>query len=110
MAFIIVVFLFPTTPHPSGANMNYTVVVFGNSLSCLLYVISYRSSTGGILTLSVLYFYFPVYGGVHWFHGPVSTIKDNISKRDVLPDSVEGENESEKATVENRGNVRQLTS
>jgi hypothetical protein len=33
-------------------------------------------ATGGTLALSVLYFYFPVYGGVHWFNGPVSTIKD----------------------------------
>jgi hypothetical protein len=30
MAFIIVVFLFPATPHPTAADMNYTVVVFGN--------------------------------------------------------------------------------
>lgn len=38
-----VVFLFPTTPQTSAADMNYSVVVLG-----------------GILGLSVLWYYFPV--------------------------------------------------
>lgn len=29
---------------------------------------------GGVLVLSLVWYYFPVYGGVHWFTGPVSTI------------------------------------
>jgi hypothetical protein len=28
----------------------------------------------GTLILSILWYYFPVYGGVHWFTGPVSTL------------------------------------
>jgi len=75
MAFIIVVFLFPTTSHFTGADMNYTVVVFG-----------------GTISLSVLYFYIPVYGGVYWFKGPVPTIKDNIPKHDAVSNGVAGEN------------------
>ncbi|OAX32315.1 amino acid transporter [Rhizopogon vinicolor AM-OR11-026] len=57
MAFMDIVFFFPTTPQTSVAGMNYTVVVLG-----------------GILFLSVVWYYFPVYGGVHWFTGPVSNV------------------------------------
>lgn len=44
--------------------MNYTVVVLG-----------------GILLLSVIWYYFPKYGAVHWFTGPLRTIDagDTIS-------------------------------
>ena len=54
-----IVFIFPTTPAPQAAFMNYAVVVLG-----------------GILILSVIYFYFPKYGGIHWFKGPVKTVGD----------------------------------
>jgi hypothetical protein len=57
MAFMDIVFFFPTTPQTDVADMNYTVVVLG-----------------GILFLSVLWYYFPVYGGVHWFTGPVANV------------------------------------
>lgn len=60
MAFMSVVFLFPTSPNPDGAAMNYAVVVLG-----------------GVLMLSVVYFYFPKYGGVHWFKGPVANVVDD---------------------------------
>lgn len=30
---------------------------------------------GGVLVLSLVWYYFPVYGGVHWFTGPVATIE-----------------------------------
>jgi hypothetical protein len=30
--------------------------------------------TGGTLTLAILYFYFPKYGGAVWFKGPVTTV------------------------------------
>ena len=29
---------------------------------------------GGVLILSLVWYYFPVYGGVHWFTGPVRTV------------------------------------
>jgi len=57
MTFLGTVFLFPTTPQTSVSEMNYTVVVLG-----------------GVMILSVIWYYFPVYGGVHWFTGPVSNI------------------------------------
>ncbi|KAI0027596.1 amino acid/polyamine transporter I [Vararia minispora EC-137] len=57
MAFVLVVFFFPSSPGPMAANMNYTVVVLG-----------------GTLSLALSYFYFPKYGGTHWFHGPATTI------------------------------------
>jgi len=57
MSFMSTVFLFPTSPHPKAPLMNYAVVVLG-----------------GVLFLSVVYFYFPKYGGVYWFKGPVNTI------------------------------------
>ncbi|KAN0079997.1 Amino acid permease domain containing protein [Tylopilus felleus] len=56
MAFVNVVFFFPATPQTSTSNMNYTVVL------------------GGVLVLSLVWYYFPVYGGVHWFTGPVPNV------------------------------------
>ena len=58
MAFMAVVLLFPTAPTTNAQEMNYTVVVYG-----------------GVLVLALAYYYFPVYGGVHWFTGPVRTIE-----------------------------------
>ncbi|KZS88841.1 amino acid transporter [Sistotremastrum niveocremeum HHB9708] len=58
MIFMSVVFMFPTTPQTDAPDMNYTVVVII-----------------GIMALSVGWYYFPVYGGVHWFKGPVATIE-----------------------------------
>jgi len=57
MAFMDIVFFFPTTPQTSVLNMNYTVVVLG-----------------GMLVSSIIWYYFPVYGGVHWFTGPVPNV------------------------------------
>lgn len=59
MAFMGVVFLFPTTPQTNTPDMNYTVVVLF-----------------GTLILSLVWYYFPKYGGVHWFTGPIPTIVD----------------------------------
>ena len=59
MVFMVVVFLFPTTPQTSVSEMNYTVVVLG-----------------GVMLLSLMWYYFPKYGGVYWFTGPVANIID----------------------------------
>ena len=59
MLFMGTVFLFPTKPATDTADMNYTVVV-----------------VFGTLILSLLWYYCPVYGGVHWFTGPVSTVPE----------------------------------
>lgn len=65
MAFMGTVFLFPTSPQTSVQDMNYTIAVFG-----------------GVMVLSLIYYYLPKYGGVHWFTGPVANIE--------LPDSRAG--------------------
>lgn len=57
MIFMGIVFLFPTSPTTDVPDMNYTVVVLG-----------------GTLILSLAWYYFPKYGGVHWFTGPVRNI------------------------------------
>ncbi|KAF8815426.1 amino acid transporter [Phlegmacium glaucopus] len=73
MTFIIIVFLFPASPNPTSATMNYTVVVLG-----------------GTLAFAILYFYFPKYGGAVWFKGPVTTIEDiQIRSRDGKGDGTE---------------------
>jgi amino acid transporter len=66
MALMVIVFLFPMTPQTSVQEMNYTVAVLG-----------------GVMLLSVIWYYFPIYGGVHWFKGPVANFT-------VRPASVDG--------------------
>jgi hypothetical protein len=61
MIFMIVIFLFPTTPTTNAQEMNYTIVVFG-----------------GFMSLAIFWYYCPVYGGVHWFNGPVSNVEPEI--------------------------------
>ena len=58
MLFMIVVLLFPSSPGATSQSMNYTVVV-----------------AGGVILLSLAYYFFPKYGGRYWFKGPVYTIK-----------------------------------
>jgi hypothetical protein len=67
MVFMFVVFLFPSTPQTTVADMNYTVVVIG-----------------GIMALSLGWYYFPKYGGVHWFTGPVSNLSRTPSQEEGL--------------------------
>ncbi|GJJ13295.1 hypothetical protein Clacol_007547 [Clathrus columnatus] len=60
------IFFFPTSPNPDVQDMNCTVVVIGGAIfGCLGW------------------YYFPVYGGVHWFNGPMKTVqpasKDSVS-------------------------------
>ncbi|CAE6514963.1 unnamed protein product [Rhizoctonia solani] len=61
MTFVNVVFLFPTDLAPAVADMNYAVVVLG-----------------GVMIGCLIWYWFPKYGGVNWFEGPVVTV-------DVLP-------------------------
>lgn len=76
MAFTTIVFLFPATPNTSAADMNYTVVVLG-----------------GTITLSIIYYYFPNYGGVNWFKGPVPNIGD-INSSDAYRNETKESNNS----------------
>ncbi|KAF7430212.1 GABA-specific high-affinity permease [Pleurotus ostreatus] len=57
MTFMAIVLLFPSVPEVDTQTMNYTVIVLG-----------------GVLMLSLAYYYFPVHGGAYWFAGPVSTV------------------------------------
>ena len=78
MAFSVTILMFPTTPGPTGADMNYTVVVLG-----------------GWLLLCIAYYYFPKYGGVYWFKGPVANIQA-AEQSDRSSVSVDGLPEKEK--------------
>ncbi|CAL1697988.1 unnamed protein product [Somion occarium] len=60
MLLMSVVFLFPSTPQTDVGDMNYTVVV-----------------QGGVMALSLVYYWFPKYGGMYWFTGPVPTIEED---------------------------------
>lgn len=71
---MIIVFFFPANPNPGAAGMNYTVVVLGTTLWALWGTDTYHSFLGGTLVLATVYYYFPKYGGINWFKGPVSTI------------------------------------
>lgn len=43
-----------------------------------------------MLILSLVWYYFPVYGGVHWFTGPLTTIeKTAANSRRESEDTVE---------------------
>ena len=57
MIFSIITVCFPVAPNPDGKSMNYTVVV-----------------AGGWISLCLAYFYFPKYGGRHWFTGPIANV------------------------------------
>ncbi|KZT28479.1 amino acid transporter [Neolentinus lepideus HHB14362 ss-1] len=72
MMFCIVIFMFPTDPSPLAQDMNYTIVVLG-----------------GILFLCIVYYYFPRYGGVHWFQGPARNVDIDYEKTDAEQESGE---------------------
>ncbi|SJL00755.1 related to UGA4-GABA permease-also involved in delta-aminolevulinate transport [Armillaria ostoyae] len=74
MTFMTVVFMFPLTPSPGVGNMNYTT-----------------DFAGGVLVLATIYFYFPRYGGINWFTGPVSTVEPPVVQVQVKSDIVEKE-------------------
>ncbi|KAK0441891.1 APC amino acid permease [Armillaria borealis] len=54
MTFMTIVFMFPLTPFPGYVKTDFA---------------------GGVLILATVYFYFPKYGGINWFIGPISTVE-----------------------------------
>lgn len=65
MSFLGTVFLFPNGPGVGAVDMNYSIVV-----------------VGGTMVLSILWYYFPKYGGVHWFKGPIPNIHLGVDPQD----------------------------
>lgn len=63
MWFMTIVLMFPSAPNPTSDTMNYTVVVIG-----------------GVLSFALMYYYFPRYGGVHWFQGPVRNVEVDVDE------------------------------
>ncbi|KAF8606392.1 APC amino acid permease [Ceratobasidium sp. AG-I] len=85
MTFIDIVFLFPADLEPAVADMNYAVVVMG-----------------GVMIGSLIWYWFPKYGGVNWFEGPVSTI-DVLDKPLNSPgdrDSIQKKDDDARVTVQ----------
>ncbi|THU98799.1 amino acid transporter [Dendrothele bispora CBS 962.96] len=68
MIVMSVIIMFPQNPNPGVRNMNYAVVV-----------------QGGVLFLATAYYFFPTYGGMYWFKGPVL----NVTREDVSSDVLE---------------------
>ncbi|KAH9946464.1 APC amino acid permease [Amylocystis lapponica] len=72
MVFSTVIVVFPAEPGPTVTNMNYTSVFLG-----------------GWILLCLVYYYFPVYGGVYWFRGPVANVEmvgEKLGERDGVDD------------------------
>lgn len=78
-----IILLFPTTAQTDAQEMNYAVVVFG-----------------GVIALSLAYYYFPKYGGVHWFKGPLSNLdghdRDSLASARQSVASVEDSTSTDK--------------
>lgn len=80
MIFMGIVFLFPATPQTSVQEMNYTVAVFG-----------------GVMVLSLVWYYFPKYGGVYWFTGPIANVG---AQSPSLDGTIDLDKDSEKGGVD----------
>jgi len=88
MIFLSIVFFFPTTPKTDVAEMNYTVVVLG-----------------GVLILSLVWYYCPVYGGVHWFTGPVANVDKMAMEVKGLESAQEKQKDADGSTPEKTSNA-----
>jgi len=64
MVFMVFVFCFPSNPGPDSVSMNYSSLVLG-----------------GVLLLAVAWYYLPVYGAVHWFHGPARNVEQSTASQ-----------------------------
>ena len=61
--------MFPSNPNPAADNMNYTAVV-----------------SGGWIGLCLVYYYFPRYGGIHWFSVPTAN-NERIGSVEVMDET-----------------------
>jgi len=91
MAFINIIFFFPDAPGPSVPDMNYCkwlLLCVGcqtNHVPTAVVVL------GGCILLSLAWYYFPVYGGVHWFKGPVRNVDQETNPPTIQGSSVDGD-------------------
>jgi len=81
MSVMLVVLCFPNSPDPEAVTMNYTSVVLG-----------------GWMLFAAAWYYFPVYGGVHWFQGPSSNVKKTTSTA-ALVGSIQEETAVERESI-----------
>lgn len=89
---MFIVFLFPSEPAPAAPDMNYTIVVMG-----------------GIMVLSLIYYYFPKYGGVNWFTGPVRTVPTtSVTKTPPDTGSVKDSVEDKKGDAHSVANASEV--
>ncbi|KAI9568298.1 amino acid/polyamine transporter I [Boletus coccyginus] len=92
MLFMLVILCFPSSPNPDVTTMNYTSVV-----------------SGGVMFLAMMWYYFPVYGGVHWFQGPTFNVEEKIpSGRTSVGDEGSVSGEEGDATAERLKRCRAL--
>ncbi|KAH8091345.1 APC amino acid permease [Cristinia sonorae] len=84
MALVIMIMSFPNNPDPNADSMNYTCLILG-----------------GYIILCLAYYYFPVYGGVNWFKGPVRNVSRAVESASESSGSVGvvSEKETEKAKM-----------
>jgi hypothetical protein len=86
MMFTSIICVMPTTKYTNAQDMNYTAAVLG-----------------GMFILSLIWYYFPVYGGVHWFEGPVPNVDGYVRRQWMAPKDVEerrgGNVEQEKENI-----------
>lgn len=100
MTFMGVVFLFPTTPTADSTNMNYTVVSWSRFFTSVYVVLTFSKVVlGGTLFLSLVWYYFPKYGGVHWFTGPVPTIEKTVDHASETEGSLESADQMRENSV-----------
>lgn len=64
-----IVLCFPTNPNPTAADMNYTSAVIGS-----------------VMLFALTWYYFPYYGAVYWFEGPVLNVTPSTP---AIPDQME---------------------
>ena len=81
MIFSIITVCFPVAPNPDGKSMNYTVVV-----------------GGGWVGLSIIYYFFPKYGGRHWFTGPMANIQPDASV-EIIEEKVRDSEDEDKKDI-----------
>lgn len=82
MIFSVIIVMFPTTPSTTAQDMNYTCVV-----------------GGGWLLLCVMYYYFPRYGGLHWFKGPLANIELDNPTENVIEESASYDGEKGEKSI-----------